>query len=112
MKRCVATFALFFGSGLMTMAGMLACVYRMPACEGTPSCHQHQQPVKSKSDCCRNGFATGQAAALTQRGKSALGVMDNATGSTALELVAVRVSLPDAVSRPDGSFPPILNLRV
>ena len=112
MKRCMAMLALLFGSGLMSMAGMLACVYGMPECERTPACHQHQQPVKCKSDCCRNGFSTSQAATLTESGKLTPGVMDNATVSTTVALIIPVGLRPEAVNGPVGPSPRILTLRV
>jgi hypothetical protein len=112
VKRCVAILALLFGSGLMSMAGMLVCVYGMPGCGGTPACHQHQQPVQCKSDCCRNGIATSQAATPTQSSKLTPGVMDNATGATAVALMIPVGLRPELVHRSDGPSRRLLTLRV
>jgi hypothetical protein len=112
VRRCVALLALLFSSGLVTMAGMLACVYGMPGCEPISACHRHQQPVKCKSDCCHNEFATSQPAALAQSGKLTPGVMNNATTSATVAMVVPVGLRPDVVNRSDGPSPRILTLRV
>src|ERR1035438_8598776 len=112
VKRGVATLALLFSSGLMTMAGTLACVYGMPSCERTPACHQHRQPVQCKSDCCRNGIASSQAATLTQSSKLTPGVMDSAPAATAVALMIPVGLRPELVNRSDGPSRLLLTLRV
>ncbi len=108
MKRLAAVSLVLLSPGILLPAVALCCLYTMPECPMTPSCHQ--EDTWRAADCCAAVEAGPTAVSLRSAHFTLAALVNRLVQDTGFGQLGS--SAFHAAAAPLSASPPVLNLRV